>query len=644
MSEGTPNTAGIMDHERAPGRSRISAYLPALLDTFRLFKSKKVRPQSNSIAVEPRVMAQLLEPPSPPVEQLEFAILNAIPVAVCVTNLSGRISYRNPEFSASIDIEESVVNIFEAFPESEAAQVSENLFLAQTDVVASVLLTKQKAPTVGEELLNYSWTFASTSNGRTIVLTGKPLSRDPMGHLSTSECEDLSNQLLKGQFMQDMTAAVPSSKHSELEPYLSNNLQNFAIKVQQKAEHASSQREREILVQSRRETMELKRMFVRHIGHEIRSPLNAMLNGLHMLGCDEEGLSEDSRVILSDTEIACRNAVEIMDDLLIYEKLDSQSLSLDYSLFDLIELVNELIELLQLQARHSSITLEVKMPTIFASIMVHADRNRISQAFRNMITDALKFTPLLGKVSVALTMNELRSKVRFEVHDGGDGLSKERRIDLFQKPSHFDPTQLHADQGSGLGYLVIRGIVEKHGGEIGVCSDWIGIGSKFFVELNVASFTAATGDVSSAALPDERGSPKGSTKEKLSEKLSIRSLRLLIVDDVVSCRKIHKKLLSPFCSEIIEASDGQEAVEIVRRNLEENRRIHGIIMDNAMPKMNGMMAAKKIRELGFKGRIVGVTGNAFDNEVEEFQMCGADEVMIKPVDQNRYEAMVKSFV
>lgn len=237
--------------------------------------------------------------------------------------------------------------------------------------------------------------------------------------------------------------------------------------------------------------------------------------------------------------------------------------------------------------------------------------------------------------------------VRFEVLDGGEGLSSESRLNLFQKPHCFDPSQLHADQGFGLGYQVARGIIEKHGGVIGVCPDWVGTGSKFYAELSKASSIKATGNTSFAVLPEEDRSMKASTKGNGKEQLitwpSERSLRLLIVNDVVSCRKIHKKLLSPYCIEIIEARDGQEAVEIFRRSIHEKRRIHGIIMDNAMPRMSGMTAARKIRELGFKGRIFGVTGNASDFEIDEFELCGADEVLIKPITRNHYAAMVESF-
>lgn len=376
--------------------------LLAIFDPFRFFrKSKKVQPHFSSLVEEP--LPSRRDSRNQYGDRFEFDILNDIPVAICITDMSGKISYRNVVFHASIAIDETASHIFKAFPEAEAAEVSNHIYRAQTGVISGVLLTKQKTFLPKEECTSYSWTFACTSDKRKVIMTGKPLSPDPLGHLSSVECEDLSHQLLQGRYLQDMAIGSPASVAMGL-------LQDFAANVKQHTKLVLAQREREILIHSRQQTRELKCMFVRHIGHEIRSPLNAILNGLHMLSSDyAKSLSEDSMEILSDIEVACRSAVDIMDDLLIYEKLESDTLSLEYSHVDMIEITRELVEVLQYQAEYSKIALDLKVPLTFESIIVYADRDRITQALRNMIIDAIKFTPSNGRIVLELMVNEMKT-------------------------------------------------------------------------------------------------------------------------------------------------------------------------------------------------------------------------------------------
>jgi CheY-like chemotaxis protein len=86
---------------------------------------------------------------------------------------------------------------------------------------------------------------------------------------------------------------------------------------------------------------------------------------------------------------------------------------------------------------------------------------------------------------------------------------------------------------------------------------------------------------------------------------------VLIVEDVAMCRKIHKKYLTPFCAEIAEATNGQEAVNYVEAAMRCGQVIDGILMDSSMPYMNGTTATRLIRDMGYKGKIFGVTGNAY---------------------------------
>ena len=119
-----------------------------------------------------------------------------------------------------------------------------------------------------------------------------------------------------------------------------------------------------------------------------------------------------------------------------------------------------------------------------------------------------------------------------------------------------------------------------------------------------------------------------------------RKIRILIVDDVALCRKLHHRVLKPSCHECVEACDGQEAVDKVRASLASGRPFDGILMDSSMPFMKGTEATKLIREMGFGGKIFGVTGNALQSDIDEFMAHGADEVMIKPLTAEQFSRII----
>lgn len=125
----------------------------------------------------------------------------------------------------------------------------------------------------------------------------------------------------------------------------------------------------------------------------------------------------------------------------------------------------------------------VDTTTVTRSLPVLADAAKIAQVIRNLISNAIKFTPCGGTVTIRLTMNEIENKVRVEVRDTGAGMTKEDRRKLFNEIVQFNPQALQNGQGSGLGLYLSRRIVDMHQGRVGVDLEWEGIGSVFFVEF-----------------------------------------------------------------------------------------------------------------------------------------------------------------
>lgn len=197
---------------------------------------------------------------------------------------------------------------------------------------------------------------------------------------------------------------------------------------------------------------------------------------------------EDMR-ILEEMQSACNVAIEILNDLLTYEKLDSNSFALERAPCDMISLLNDVLKLFRMQAAASEIDLLFKQLSMGVNMVVNADAPKLSQVLRNLLSNALKFTPSGGSVVVSAELVD--GNVRVQVHDTGLGMSVEDRLRLFSEFVQFNPNELQAGQGSGLGLYNSRRIMDLHGGRIAVDLEWDQAGSKFYIELPVTDAVVA---------------------------------------------------------------------------------------------------------------------------------------------------------
>ena len=212
--------------------------------------------------------------------------------------------------------------------------------------------------------------------------------------------------------------------------------------------------------------------------------------------------------------------------------------------------------------------------------------------------------------------------------------------------------------------VVSKGIIDLHGGVIGMSSDGQGCGSAFFVELPLVVLGDEENEYihirkphldtfalsSNAAMPEamiikegrsipgkegtlEDGARHTNAHSKINQNFEVsKRRRALIVDDAALNRKMMSRLLVTRNFEIEEASDGLEAISSLRTCAHECQRPYDVIlMDFVMPNMDGPTATREIRALGYPGIIIGVTGNALAEDIELFMRCGANKVLPKPL-------------
>ena len=215
----------------------------------------------------------------------------------------------------------------------------------------------------------------------------------------------------------------------------------------------------------------------------------------------------------------------------------------------------------------------------------------------------------------------------------------------------FNANQLQKGGGSGLGLYIAKGIVTQHEAMLTARSDGIGHGTTFELvlplwKLDNSSFDdkeeqslMRTSTTSGGSIKDEPpakdiGPEELASPPRFPKSLSsqfTRSLKVLVVDDVKSNRKLLKRLLENNGHECDEAGDGRDCVEMALKADSEGCPYASILLDYEMPVCDGPTAAQKLRESGIVANIIGITGNVLPDDVQHFKSCGANDVLAKPV-------------
>jgi signal transduction histidine kinase/CheY-like chemotaxis protein len=385
--------------------------------------------------------------------------------------------------------------------------------------------------------------------------------------------------------------------------------------------------------------LEIKSAFVRSTSHETRTPLTVVLSGLLVL---EQELRRQPDAALQEVvramKFSCEEAVSQLGDLLTYEKLTGNLLELDRSEADVGELVENVVGQFQIQARAKEITLELTLDAAEdVQLTAFVDEAKITQVVRNLVSNALKFSPTRSTVRVSVRMSSSKT-IRLTVNDAGPGLSLENQAKLFRSVVQISPRALQGGGGSGLGLFICKGLVDLHEAEVGVFSAGEGLGAEFFLELKGLERPRMTRRRSSTELM--LGLRRESALPETARDVW-QPPRLLLVDDAVLCRRMTRRAVETYGVECSEAGDGLEALRVLEAAVAAGVPPHAILVDSCMPLLNGEDAVKAMRKLGFEGFIFGVTGKSCPDDLAEFLACGCDEVFTKPLRSAEITRVIK---
>jgi signal transduction histidine kinase len=227
-----------------------------------------------------------------------------------------------------------------------------------------------------------------------------------------------------------------------------------------------------------RELDRLKDDFVATVSHELRTPLTSMMGFLEMIREGEAGeLTDEQRRFLAIVYRSSERLQRLVGDLLFVARLDANGLQLQFGPVDLGEIVRDAAESSGALARSRELDLRVELSPL---PVVTGDRERLSQLIGNLISNAIKFTPAGGRVTVRAFVDGAHAVV--EVEDDGIGIPAPEQDRLFQRFFRSSTATEQAIPGTGLGLVISRAIAEAHGGTIDVRSE-AGAGACFRVEL-----------------------------------------------------------------------------------------------------------------------------------------------------------------
>lgn len=376
--------------------------------------------------------------------------------------------------------------------------------------------------------------------------------------------------------------------------------------------------------------------FFTQVAHEFRTPLTLILNPLDDM---QEKVMHISGV-QEDVSLIRRNAkrlLALVNDLMDLRKVDGSERQLELSSFDFNDFIREIYYSFQALARQCHINLYLSLPE--EVVRVTFDKNGLEKVFFNLLSNALKFTPEGGNVTIRVSALNDSSQLHVEIADTGIGISDEEMSRLF-KPFALSHQDLHGQiQGSGVGLAIVKSIIEKHEGSISV------------------SRMSPSGTCFSICLPwrydkhyelvSQLPSDVGDKEEQFDKKASPTSLKMgaisdtiLLVDDNEEILRYLQAGLSKLFKVLI-AHNGYEALALLKAET-----VSLVVSDVMMPEMDGMELCQRIKESPSYCHIpvVLLTAKAMTMYVEEGFQVGADDYLVKPFKMSTLIARINNLL
>lgn len=354
-----------------------------------------------------------------------------------------------------------------------------------------------------------------------------------------------------------------------------------------------------------------KTEFLAMLGHELRNPLAAIRSSVSVIRRTGDAATTTAAEDVLDRQVA--HLGRLVDDLLDADRVSRGRLTLRQTPTPLATVLVDAVNAVRARMDACGQTLTVAIPQ--DPMVVQADATRLAQVFGNLLDNASKFTGADGHIVLEAVREHDVAAVR--VRDTGVGLSPEQATEIFDLFTQVDTSLERTINGLGIGLTLVKALVEKHGGSVGVTSAGPGRGTEFVVRL-----------------PLSADAPAPMTETPSSIAPVSEPLHILIVDDNKDAAEMLSMVLTLSGHVVEVVHDGEAAVAAAAASA-----FDVILLDIGLPKLNGYEAARQIREQprDHKLVIVALTGWGQDADRRRSAEAGFDAHWVKPVDEQQLE-------
>lgn len=344
--------------------------------------------------------------------------------------------------------------------------------------------------------------------------------------------------------------------------------------------------------------------FLATLSHELRNPLAPMRSALDVLKMKLHGVADDRLMSVFDRQL--RHLTRLVDDLMEVSRITQGRMQLQQEPVELSTLVRSAAQDVRALIETARHTLRLALPQ--HPVVVNGDATRLVQVVLNLLTNAAKYTPDGGLISLELACDEGHAVLL--VRDNGIGIAPDALASVFDMFSQLEPALERAQGGLGIGLALVRGLVELHGGTVCADSAGLGRGSEFTVRLPLSTGTVSHQD---AEAPDVQPA----------------NLRIMVVDDNEDAAETMTMALALYGCEVRVAHTAEAALGMAAGFMPQVA-----LLDIGLPDMNGYELARRLRSTaeGASMTLIASTGWGQEKDRQLAFDAGFNHHLTKPVD------------
>lgn len=370
--------------------------------------------------------------------------------------------------------------------------------------------------------------------------------------------------------------------------------------------------------------------FLSNMSHEIRTPMNAIIGFSEGILNDDNMSVEMSKKDISHIYLASSNLLEIINNILDISKIETGEEKVEEKPYELGNIILELRSIIEARINKEKVKFVTNVDPNIPSEYI-GDKTKLFQILLNILSNSAKYTEI-GKIEISITGEKQGNNMilHFKISDTGFGIKKEDYDKLFEKFARLDSATKNEIEGTGLGLVITKKLVNLLNGKIWFESEY-GAGTVFYVDIIQKIHNHdKIGEIS---LVKETN--------KVENYLDCSKYKILIVDDNKLNLKVAQKVLSPYKFNITCLNGGKECIDDIKSGNEYDL----IFMDHMMPDIDGIETLKILKKLdGYHiCPVVALTANAINGMREMYLEAGFDDYLSKPINTSELDKIINKY-